>query len=318
MDDDVPHPGPGCTLGHGLGCALRVAIHGAVAHHHAGAVFAVAQAAVGFDGPRCLLGPYGSVRGAYYGDVQAAQLLQGRTHGRAELAEDGSEVAFHFGPVGFCVHLRIEHGAVQGSKAAEGVAREQYLVRQVVAYHRLGPMEHGSQVEAQAVVAQRELVALGHHDVVSGRLAVEALHHLESFPVAHEAHARVVFAYERDAARMVGLHVVNHQVVDGSVADDFAYFFEIFCKEGHVYRVDEGHFFIVYQIRVVRNAHREKPKPLEAMFHAVVYAHVMHFSFDVHSLSVWRCVALFAKVRIFSVAVRAPVVFLPAGVSVEA
>ena len=45
---------------------------------------------------------------------------------------------------------------------------------------------------------------------------------------------------------MVGLHVVDHEVVDGAVAQDGTDIVQKLGEIGHVNGVDEGHLFVYY------------------------------------------------------------------------
>ena len=146
-------------------------------------------------------------------------------------------------------------------------------------------MEHRGQVEAELVVSQVERIAVLHLDVLGSAGAVEALYHLERLRVAHEADVGIVAADESQRARVVGLHVVDDEVVHGAVADHAADFLDVFAEEGHVHRINEGHALRVFdEIGIVRNALRQKPQALEAVLHAVVHSYIVYLAFDVHSL----------------------------------
>ena len=53
---------------------------------------------------------------------------------------------------------------------------------------------------------------------------------------------------------MVGFHVVCNDIVDGTVADNFADILDKLREEVGFHRVDEAHFFVYDEVRVVRNA----------------------------------------------------------------
>ena len=44
---------------------------------------------------------------------------------------------------------------------------------------------------------------------------------------------------------MVGLHVVDDEVVDGTVTNDGADFVKVFCEKRHVDRVNQRHAFLI-------------------------------------------------------------------------
>ena len=47
---------------------------------------------------------------------------------------------------------------------------------------------------------------------------------------------------------MVGLHVVNHQVVHLAVTNHLVDMFDKLCKEVYLYRIDEAHLLVVDEI----------------------------------------------------------------------
>ena len=89
---------------------------------------------------------------------------------------------------------------------------------------------------------------------------------------------------------MVGLHVVDDEVLDRAVADDATDFAQIRLEEARVHGVHQRHDVVVYQIRVVRNTVGQRPHSFEKVFVTVVHSHVMYFSFNqcflIHTLIV--------------------------------
>ena len=83
-------------------------------------------------------------------------------------------------------------------------------------------------------------------DVARRLRAEEALHHLVRLLVANEFYLGVILADEGDAAAMVGLHVVHHEVVDGAVAQNGADIVQKLAEIGHINGIDEGHLFVHY------------------------------------------------------------------------
>jgi hypothetical protein len=53
---------------------------------------------------------------------------------------------------------------------------------------------------------------------------------------------------------MVGFHVVDDQIVYLSVANDLLDVFYILREEVHLYGIDEAHFLVVDEIRVIADA----------------------------------------------------------------
>ena len=62
---------------------------------------------------------------------------------------------------------------------------------------------------------------------------------------------------------MVGLHVIDDQVVDGAVANDLLDFIEEEVEIVHIDRVDEGYFLVSNQIGVVSHSIRQWPQAFE-------------------------------------------------------
>ena len=73
---------------------------------------------------------------------------------------------------------------------------------------------------------------------------------------------------------MVRLHVVHYNVVDGTLADDFANVLKERHEEVHFNGVDKTNFLIVDQIGVVAHAVGKRPEAFEERLVAVVDAHV--------------------------------------------
>jgi hypothetical protein len=50
---------------------------------------------------------------------------------------------------------------------------------------------------------------------------------------------------------MVGLHVVDDQIVHLAVANDLLNVFDILCEEVNLHGIDETYFLVVDEIRVI-------------------------------------------------------------------
>ena len=274
MHHHAPHARAGQPLRHGLGHAFGVAVHGAVGHHHA--VFqrlVTAHFVVHLHDAGQVLAPYGPVGAAHGGEGLARHLLQGLLHGRAVLAHDVGVVAHHLVPIGRNVHVGIKHRAVERAEATEGVAGEEHAVGEVERHHRLGPVHHGGEVEAQFVAAEGEGVAVAHLEGVAGQ-SVITFDHGERLGVAHQHHVGEVLAQQADGAGMVGLHVVDDEIVEGLPGEDGAYLGDELVAGGRVDGVDQGGLAVCYQIGVVGHAEGQGEHVLELVFLAVVHAHV--------------------------------------------
>ena len=157
-------------------------------------------------------------------------------------------------------------------------------------------MHHGCHHEFQREGAQLQRVALFHLDVALFN-AIESLHHAESLLVSDDFHVGIVFLQQGNRAAVVGLHVVHHEVVHGSLADDFADVFEILREEIHLHSVDEARFLVHQQVGVVGNAVWQRPETLEQRLVAVVHAYVVDvfcdgFHVDILVFDDFKCAKL--------------------------
>ena len=230
--------------------------------------------------------PHGAVRRADVVELDALELLKGVLHGRAVLAHDVRVIAHHLEPERVAVDLRVDNTAVQRAEAAEGVAREERVGGGVERNHRFGPVHHGRQHERQLVAAEAERRAVLHLQLVCSN-AVEAVNHAEGLLVGHYLHARVILAYQLYGPAVVGLHVVDYEIVDGPVAQNLAYVLKVWHEEVHLNGVDEAHLLVVDQVRVVRNAVGQRPQALEKLLVAVVDANVIDFVSNLDHGYIW-------------------------------
>ena len=182
--------------------------------------------------------------------MHAGELLQRLLHGHAILAHDVRVVALHLVPINVAVHLAVYECAVQCAEASEGVAREEHVLRDVERNHCLGPVYHWNHGEHQLVCAERERVAVRHFHYLVLRVAhvVVAAHHVEGLPVAHDLCVGVVLLDECERTAVVGLHVVDDDIVDGTVADDAAHVVYELREEVYFYGVDECYLLVVDDI----------------------------------------------------------------------
>ena len=108
------------------------------------------------DDARNILRPNRAVRRADHIHLQPAELLQRRLYGFRVFAKNRRVIALHLRNIAFDVHRRIEHVAVQSAEAAERIAREEHLLLHAIRHHRLRPMQHRDEMEAQRRVAKRK------------------------------------------------------------------------------------------------------------------------------------------------------------------
>ena len=58
------------------------------------------------------------------------------------------------------------------------------------------------------------------HHVLFARHAIKALYHAEGLLVAHDDDVGIMLLYQADRARMVRLHMVDDEILDGALADN--------------------------------------------------------------------------------------------------
>ena len=262
---DVLHTGLRGSTGNHLGGTLGVAIHRSVANHESLLGLVTAHLVVHADDLLNILVPHRSMGSADIVELHTGQLLQRVLHGSAVFAHDVRIVTYHLQPEGVAVDLCIHNAAVQGAETAEGIAREEHILLALAVaqgHHGLGPVHHRGEHEAQRVAAQLQGVAVLHLHLVAVN-AIEALHHAKGLLVADDLHVGIIFLDQGQRAAVVGLHVVDHQIVDRTVAYHLLYILNVRHEEVHLHSVDEAHLLVVYQVRVITDAIGQGPQALE-------------------------------------------------------
>ena len=135
-------------------------------------------------------------------------------------------------------------------------------------------MHHGREHKLELTRAECEPVAVLHLQEI-GADAIEALHHAEGLLVAHKRDVGVILADEFDGTAVVGLHVIDDEIVDGAVANDLLDIPDIRDEEIHLNGIHETHLLIDDEIGVVGHAVGQGPEPLEKILVAVVDTHVI-------------------------------------------
>ena len=113
-------------------------------------------------------------------------------------------------------------------------------------------MDHGGGVEAQGVAAQLQDVPLLDHQGVAVHVeVVELADHLEGFGVAHNLQVGIVGQQHLDGGAVVGLHVVDDEVIQGPVSQGSPHVLEELQGNGGIHRVQQGGLLIQNHIGVV-------------------------------------------------------------------
>ena len=272
MDFDVRHAAAAQAVGDALGHAGGVAVHGAIDDRGALRRLLAAHAVVKPDDFfHAVATVDGAVRRADHPDRQRSGLFEGSLHVDAEAGHDSGVIAARFVGVNAHVQLVAEDAAVERAVAAESVAGKGDAAGVLEGDHRLGPVHHRDRGEGQAVRAQRQRFAVLHFLRAHGR-AIELPDQSQRLFVGDDGDVGVHLAQHADRAGMVGLDVVNDQIVHGAAADDALDALEIFAEKFRLDAVDQRHFSVVDQIGIVGDAVGQRPQIFEERRFAVVDA----------------------------------------------
>ena len=155
-----------------------------------------------------VLGQHGTVERADDLNVQIGGLLEHGLHELAELAHDTKVVTTRLAGPAFRVL------DVVGAELAKAVSAKEHLVGGLVGEEHLGPVHVGGADESQAVAAQVEHVALFDDHLALGVIGTKVVdHHAEGAHAGHDLGLGIALHKGGDASGVVGLHVVNDQVI---------------------------------------------------------------------------------------------------------
>ena len=142
-------------------------------------------------------------------------------------------------------------------------------------YHGLGPVDHRREHKLQLVLAERQRVAVLHLMLAAASNAIEASHHAKRLLVADNGDVGIILAHESQRTAVVGLHVVNNDIVDGTIADHIADVLYKLCEEIDLYGVYKTHLLVHDKIGVVRHSFGQWPQSLKEVLVAVVHTHII-------------------------------------------
>ena len=265
-------------LGKELGGGLGVAVDGGIGDHHALALHAVARpGVVKVQIIAQVFREHGAVGGADDLNIQRGSLFQQGLDLGAVFPHDAEVIAPGFaGPA-----LRVLH--VQGAEFAEAVGGEEDLVLGVVGHDDLGPVDHGGLDEVQHVLAQLQGVALLDLNAAFRKVgAEEVLHHGEGLGRTDEGGVGVGVHKDLDVGAVVGLHVLDHQVVGLAAAELGGQVGEPLPGEVLVHGVHDGDFPVQDQVGVVGHTQRHLVLALEEVDLVVVDANVADVPCNCH------------------------------------
>ena len=191
-------------------------------------------------------------------DVQRLRLLQHRLHLGAVLAHNVGVVAPRLVQiVAVKVHLIGEQRAVQGAEAAEGVRRQQQLVRGIVGQHHLRPVDHGRRHKVQGVPSGGQRLPLLDNGDAPRQLRPEELaDHGLGHGAAQHLRLGIVPQQVSQLRCVVRLHVVHHHVVQLPSRQGVGQVLPKRMAHRAVHRVEQHGLFVCQQIAVEADALR--------------------------------------------------------------
>ena len=209
-------------------------------------------------------------------DVERRRLLEKRLHLHAELADDAEVVATRLAVPSLGIDL------VVCAELAEAVGGEKRLRRRVVADDDFGPVHHRRADERKRVPAEVERVAFLDDDAAVGEIGAEVvLHDRERLHGRDDLRIRVRLCKARDVRGVVGLHVVDDEIVDlvGRGCDVL----QPLVAEARVDRIHHGDFLAFDYIGIVGHAERNLELAFEEIDVVVVDADIENVIGNLHS-----------------------------------
>ena len=155
--------------------------------------------------------------GRHYLYVEAGELVDRALHEDAEARDDVGVVAEGLGLEALVLaraELVVEHAVAEHAEAPEGVAGEEGARGGLEGHHRLGPMHVGRFHEGEDQ-AGAEVEGVARLDGLDALLdLVEALDELDALGRREYLDLGIEAPVVGEPARVVGLEVVEHEVVD--------------------------------------------------------------------------------------------------------
>ena len=195
--------------------------------------------------------PDQAVRRRHDADRDAAQLGDRIQDAGAVVGDDVGVIAERLFLVKTEVRaFLIENPPAQRPVAAEGVAREEDLVLHGVGHDRFRPVHERRRKKLQGAAPQAERVALAHHpDAVAER--VEPREHLPRPGRADDLHPRRQPPESLEQPGVVGLHVVDYEIIDPRQPAHLLELREILVGLGRGGQVDDRPFLVGDQVGII-------------------------------------------------------------------
>ena len=244
-----------------------------------------------FDYPADIFSPYGTVQRTYEFNIQRARFFQKRLYLYAILSHDIRIVSSCLVyPSYFKIRFVRIYIAAECPESTESVRRIKHLIGRIVGYHSLGPMHHRSHSKSKSMSARTKSIALFYDDFSGLYVKVEKLrNHNESLEVADNFDIGILFYDCADASAVVGLHMIDHEIVEFSSRK---HVFDILEKLKTCDAVDGIHKYrlvIEYEIGIVAYAVFNGIDVFKQSYLSVIDAYPIHigcnFLYAVHNRS---------------------------------
>ena len=256
-----------------LNSFFGMAVNGGVGDSYALALNAVGGPdVVGVKIVAQVLGQNGTVERADDLNVKGGCLLEQSLHHGTVLADDAEVVAACLA----CPALGVFN--VVCAELAEAVSGEEHLVGAVIGNDDLGSVHHGGGYKGESVGTQTESVAIADNDAALCEiLTEEILHHGECLGRGYDGCIGVFYHEVYYVCGVVGLHVLNHEVIGLSTIELGFEIAQPFIGETLIDCVHDGDFLVYDDIGVVCHAQRHDVLSLKQVNLVVVYAYVATF-----------------------------------------
>ena len=146
-------------------------------------------------------------------------------------------------------------------------------------------------------MAQRQGVALLHglHTVGEIEVLIKLLQHLLGHSRAHHLHIGIGVEQARYASRMVGFHVMDHQIIGLAAVESFLQLGGPLLLATRIDGVHDGYLVVKDNIRVVTHAFRGDILPLKKAQLGIVTTHEL----DIFAYFLNHSLLFFCKIRHF-------------------
>ncbi len=258
-----------------------ISVNGRICDEHALGFHAVARpCVVQTEIVAEILLQHGTVQRTDGLDIERRSLLQERLDLHTVLADDTEVVAS-------CL-ARPVLVSVERTELAERVRGEEHLVGLFVGEHDLRPVHHGSKHECEFVLSEGERVPVLDLElfVTEVELLEEAGHHREGLSVADDDCVGELTDEVHDVGGVVGLHVLNDEVVGLPAAERFVEVCEPLIGEVFVNGVEHSDLLVEYDIGIVSHAVGDDVLTLEEVEIVVVDAYVKNVVCYVYHLRI--------------------------------